>query len=87
MTVTGLGSVRELTFQLQTRHGTTEPAITAAETTANLCYLCNNLNLIVASPDPDPNPRRGGQLPNPNECSSRVQFNTNESNFTLTSII
>ena len=26
----------------------------------------------VGSPDPDPNPRRGGQLPNPNECNSTL---------------
>ena len=24
----------------------------------------------VASPDPDPNPKGGGQLPNPNDCNS-----------------
>ena len=26
----------------------------------------------VASPDPDPNPRGGSQLPNPNECHSML---------------
>ena len=29
----------------------------------------------VASPDP--NPRRGGQLPNPNECNSTITSGTN----------
>ena len=43
------------------RHGTA-----AAELTENLWYLCTVLiNVYVASPDPDPNPRGGGQLPNP----------------------
>ena len=32
----------------------------------NLWYLCSDLLMYtVASPDPDPNPRGGGQLPNP----------------------
>ena len=26
----------------------------------------------VASPDPDPTPKGGGQLPNPNECNSTL---------------
>ena len=30
----------------------------------------------VASPDPDPNPRGGGQLPNPNECNSTLKSGT-----------
>ena len=30
----------------------------------------------VASPDPDPNPREGGQLPNPNECNSTLTSGT-----------
>ena len=47
---------------------------------------------IVASPDP--NPRGGGQLPNPNECNSTLTSgvreetltpNPNECNSTLTS--
>ena len=29
-------------------------------------------NVYVASPDPDRNPRGGGQLPNPNECNSTL---------------
>ena len=39
----------------------------------------------VASPDP--NPRGGGQLPNPNECNEgeRLTPNPNECNSTLTS--
>ena len=32
----------------------------AAEAMENLWYLCT-----VAGPDPDPNPRGGGQLPDP----------------------
>ena len=32
----------------------------------NLWYLCSDLLMyMVANPDPDPNPRGGGQLPNP----------------------
>ena len=31
----------------------------------------------VASPDPDPNRRGGGQLPNPNECNSTLTSGTN----------
>ena len=30
----------------------------------------------VASPDPDPNPRRGGQLPNLTECNSTLTSGT-----------
>ena len=31
-----------------------------------LWYLCTVvINVFVASPDPDPNPRGGGQLPDP----------------------
>ena len=38
----------------------------AAEPMENLWYLCSDLLIYtVASPDPDPNPRGGGQLPNP----------------------
>ena len=38
----------------------------AAEATENLWYLCT-----VAGPDPDPNPRGGGQLPNPKSAILR----------------
>ena len=31
------------TLHSPAQRGTTEPVIAAAETTANLCYLCNNL--------------------------------------------
>ena len=31
----------------------------------------------VTSADPDPNPRGGGQLPNPNECNSTLRSGTN----------
>ena len=45
---------------------TTRLPTAAAESTENLWYLCTVLiNVYVASPDP--NPRGGGQLPNPNE--------------------
>ena len=38
----------------------------AAEPMENLWYLCSDLLMYtVASPDPNPNPRGGGQLPNP----------------------
>ena len=48
----------------------------------------------VANPDPDLNPRGGGQLPNPNKCNSTLTNGTreealtpnpNECNSTLTS--
>ena len=43
-----------------------------AESTGNLWYLCTVLiNVYVASPDPDPNPRGGGQLPNPKSAILR----------------
>ena len=34
----------------------------------------------VASPDPDPNPRGGGQLPDPNECYSTLTSETGDIN-------
>ena len=34
------------------------------------------LMYTVASSDPDPNPRGGGQLPNPNECNSTLTSGT-----------
>ena len=37
---------------------TTKPAIAAAESTGNLCYLCTNLINVYCS-CPDPNPRNG----------------------------
>ena len=41
----------------------------------------------VARPGPDPNPRGGGQLPNPNECNKGRDVNPNpyECNSTQTS--
>ena len=39
---------------------TTRLPTAAAESTENLWYLCT-----VAGPAPNPNPRGGGQLPNP----------------------
>ena len=48
----------------------------AAKWTENLWYLCTVLiNVYVAGPDP--NPRGGGQLPNPNECNSTLTSGTN----------
>ena len=48
---------------------TTRLPTAAAKSAENLSYLCTQLiNVYVASPDPDRNPRGGGQLPNnPNE--------------------
>ena len=44
----------------------------AAELTENLWYLCTvPINVYVASPDPDPNRRGGGQLPNPKSAILR----------------
>ena len=38
----------------------------------NLWYLCTEvINVYVASHDPDPNPRGGGQLPNPKSAILR----------------
>ena len=36
-------------FRLQVQRATTEPPIPAAETTANLCYLCTNLINVYCS--------------------------------------
>ena len=68
--------MRALTSRLQSQRRTTDPAIAAAETTANICNLYDNfIHVIntVASPDTVPNPRGGGQLPNPNECNSTLR--------------
>ena len=46
-------------------------ATSAAEPMENLCYLCSGL-LMYTVASPDPNPRGGGQLPNPNECNSTL---------------
>ena len=35
------------------------------------------INVYVASPDPDPNPRGGGHLPNPDECNFALTSGTN----------
>ena len=44
----------------------TRATTAAAEPMENLSYLCCDLLMYtVASPDPDPNSRGGGQLPNP----------------------
>ena len=51
---------------------TTRLPTAAAESAKNLWYLCTVLiNVYVASPDPDPNPRGGGQLPNPKSAILR----------------
>ena len=51
---------------------TTRLPTAAAESTENLSYLCTQLiNVFVASPDPDRNPRGGGQLPNPKSAILR----------------
>ena len=68
--------------------GTIGYGTAAAELTENLLYLCTVLiNVYVASPDPDPNPRGGGQLLNANECNEGETLtpNPNECNSTLTS--
>ena len=51
---------------------TTRLPTAAAESAKNLWYLCTVLiDVYVASPDPDPNPRGGGQLPNPKSAILR----------------
>ena len=51
---------------------TTRLPTAAAESTESLSYLCTHLiNVYVASPDPDRNPRGGGQLPNPKSAILR----------------
>ena len=43
---------------------------TAADSRENLWYLCTNLiNVYCSYPDPDPDPRREGQLPNPKSAT------------------
>ena len=45
---------------------TTRLPTAAAQLMENLSYLCSQLiNVYVASPDPDVNPRGGGELPDP----------------------
>ena len=52
---------------------TTRLSTAAAESTEILgIYALTLLMYTVASPEPDPNPRGGGQLPNPNECNSTL---------------
>ena len=73
-----------------------KPATAAAESTENLGYLSDNhINVCtVASPGPDPSPRGGGQLPDPNKSNSTLTSGTrgealtpnpNECNSTLKS--
>ena len=55
---------------------TTRLPTAAAESTESLSYLCSHLinQYAVASPDPDPNPRGGGQLPNPKSAILRQRL-------------
>ena len=56
---------------------TTRLPTAVVESKENLSYLCTPLiNVYVTSPDPDRNPRGGGQLPNPNECISTLTSGT-----------
>ena len=61
---------------LAQRARTTKPAIVAAESTENLCYLSDNLINIYTVASPDPNPKGGSQLPNPNKCNSTLTSGT-----------
>ena len=71
--------VKRCTRRIRTRYPmisnptlTTRPPTAAAESTENLWYLCTVLiNVYVAGPDPDPNHRGGGQLPNPKSAILR----------------
>ena len=45
-------------------------------------YALTLLMYTVASPDPDPNSRRGGQLTNTNECNSTLTSATREETLT-----
>ena len=66
-------------------------------TIPKLCNLCEeHVNAINTVPDPNPNLRVGGQLPNPNECNSILTSenrgetltpNSNECHSTLMSVI
>ena len=91
-----MDSVKAATLLSLVQRGTTEPALAAAETTTNLCYLCTITLLMytVASPDPNPNPRGRGQQPNSNVYNSTLTSatrgetqtpNPNECNSTLMS--
>ena len=54
------------------QHSNHQATTAAAEPMENLWYLrCDLLMYTVASPDPDPNPRGGGQLPNPKSAILR----------------
>ena len=74
---------------------TTKPEIASVESMENFCCLSDNhIKYTVASLGPDPNARRGGQLPYPNKRNSTVTSraredalipNPNECNSTLMS--
>ena len=53
-------------------------------TIKQLCNLCEEHVIIINTvPDPDPNPRVGGQqLPDPNECNSTLTSETREETLT-----
>ena len=53
---------------------TTRLPTAAAEPTENLWYLCTVLNNVYVA-SPDPNPRGGGQLPNPKSAFYANEWN------------
>ena len=49
----------------------------SCQTTAKLCILCaEHCNVINTVPDPNPNPRGGGQLPSADEHNSTLTSGT-----------
>ena len=47
-------------------------------------YVCMYVLLMYIVASPDPNPRGGGQLPNPNECNSTLKRQRGERRLPLT---
>ena len=67
--MTGVGNHQSSDYKSNTL--TTRLPTGAAESTGNLCYLCTLTSLMYTVADPDPNPRGGGQLPNPKSAILR----------------
>ena len=79
MSMTGFKPSPIFTFRSVVQRPTTAQAIAAAK----LCNLCEeHVNVINTVADPDPNPTVGGQLPNLNECNSKLTSETRRETLT-----
>ena len=59
------------------QHSNHQATTAAAEQMENLWYLCSDL-LMYTVASPDPNPRAGGQLPNPKSAILRQRVQRGE---------